>query len=428
VSSKDWLEKDYYKVLDVPKTASADAIKKAYRKLARQLHPDRNPGDAEAERRFKDVSEAYAVLSDAAKRKEYDETRALFGTGAFRRSAGGGGNDWGVPFDLGDLFAGAGRGPGGPGGPGGAAGGGPGGGSPGGATGDRRFSGGGGFSDLFGSLFSGAGGPAGADATHPGRSGTRRGPARGRDVEAELTLDFDEAIRGTTLPLTLSLPGACDTCRGSGAKPGTSPRTCQVCSGSGLATTNQGGFQLAEACRACQGVGTVVDEKCPDCRGAGVTTRKRTITVRIPPGVKDGQRIRLSGRGEPGRHGGTPGDLQLLIKVRPHELFTRIGPDLGLTVPVTFAEAALGVDLTVPTLDGQVRVRVPAGTPSGRVLRVRGRGVPRRAGGAGDLLVTIEVEMPSELSPQARQALEEFAAHSPPASRAKIDAAVRRAG
>jgi molecular chaperone DnaJ len=395
VSSKDWLEKDYYKVLGVTRSASADEIKKAYRKLARDLHPDRNPGDKAAETRFKDVSEAYSVLSDPAKRKRYDEDRALFGTGAIRRNARGGGG--GVPFDLGDLFAGMS----------------PGGGS--GSTGERRF--GGGFTDLFGSLFQGGGSGA----------GRRAGPARGRDVEAELTLSFEEAVRGTTLQVTLRAPGPCDTCHGSGAKPGTEPRTCPKCHGVGLVTTNQGAFQFSEPCRECQGVGTIVDEKCPDCRGTGAVSKPRPLTVRIPPGVADGQRIRLTGRGEPGERGGVTGDLYVLVRVRPHDLFTRKGHDLALTVPVTVAEATLGVDLVVPTLDSQVTLRVPAGTPSGRVLRARGRGVPRRGmGGAGDLLVTIEVEVPKELTPEARKAMEEFASHTPAASRDRLEAALRR--
>jgi molecular chaperone DnaJ len=388
VSSKDWLEKDYYKVLGVTRSASADDIKKAYRKLARELHPDRNPEDKNAETRFKDVSEAYAVLSDPGKRKEYDDMRALFGNGALRRNARGGGGS-SVPFDLGDLFGGGGGTSTG--------------------TGERRF--GGGFTDLFGSLFTGG--------------GRTRGPARGRDVEAELSLSFEEAVRGATLPLTLRAPGPCETCHGSGARPGTEPRTCPKCNGIGLVTTNQGAFQFSEPCRECQGVGTVVDEKCPDCRGTGAVTRPRTLTVRIPAGVNDGQRIRLAGRGEPGERGGTAGDLFVLVRVKPHALFTRSGENLGITVPVTVAEATLGVDLVVPTLDGQVTVRVPPGTPSGRTLRVRGRGVRRGSGTAGDLLVTIEVEVPKELTPEARKAMEEFAAHTAPASRERLDAALK---
>jgi molecular chaperone DnaJ len=390
MSSKDWLEKDYYKVLGVTRSASADDIKKAYRKLARELHPDHNPNDKVAEAKFKDVSEAYAVLSDQGKRKEYDDMRSLFGNGAIRRNARAGGSS--MPFDLGDLFGG-------------------GGGTPGTSTGERRF--GGGFTDLFGSLFTGG-------------SGRARGPARGRDVEAELSLAFEEAVRGATLPVTLRAPGRCETCHGSGAKPGTEPRTCPKCNGIGLVTTNQGAFQFSEPCRECQGVGTVVDEKCPDCRGTGAVTRPRTLTVRIPPGVNDGQRIRLAGRGEPGDRGGTAGDLFVLVRVKPHTLFTRSGENLGVTVPVTIAEATLGVDLVVPTLDGQVTVRVPPGTPSGRLLRVRGRGVPHRGSGtAGDLLVTIDVEVPKDLTPEARKAMEEFAAHTAPASRERIEAALK---
>jgi molecular chaperone DnaJ len=393
VSSKDWLEKDFYAVLGVPKSASADDIKKAYRKLARELHPDRNPGDKTAEMRFKDVSEAYGVLSDERKRKEYDETRALFGSGAFRRNARAGG---GTPFDLSDLF---GRGA-------------PGTGTTTGTGDDRRF-GGAGFSDLFSSIFSGGG-------------MGRRGAGKGRDVEAEVTLPFADAVKGVTMPLTLRTPGVCETCHGTGAAPGSQPRTCPACHGSGLVTSNQGAFSFSEPCRECQGVGTIVEEKCPDCRGTGGVTKTRTLNVRIPPGVTDGQRIRLSGRGEPGERGGSAGDLYVLIKVKPDDIFQREGNDLKLTVPVTFAEAVLGTDLRVPTLDGAVTVRVPPGTPSGRTLRVRGKGVTTRAGNPGDLLVTVDVQVPKNISEQARKALEEFANATPPASRERLDAAVRR--
>jgi molecular chaperone DnaJ len=395
VSSKDWLEKDFYAVLGVPKSASADDIKKAYRKLARELHPDHNPDDKKAEERFKDVSEAYGVLSDDRRRKEYDEMRALFGSGAFRRSARAGGGG-GVPFDLSDLFGG---------GASGSAGAGTG-------TGDRRF-GGAGFSDLFSSIFSGG-------------TGRRGGPSRGRDVEAEVILSFADAVRGTTMPLTLRTPGVCETCQGSGAAPGSHPRTCPACHGSGLVTSNQGAFSFSEPCRECQGVGTIVDEKCPDCRGTGGVTRTRTLNVRIPPGVTDGQRIRLSGRGEPGDRGGAPGDLYVLIRVKADDIFERKGDDLALTVPVTFAEAVLGTDLRVPTMDGAVTVRVPPGTPSGRTLRVRGKGVTTRTGRTGDLLVTVDVQVPKNVSEQAKKALQEFADATPAAPRERLDAAVRR--
>lgn len=397
MSSKDWLEKDFYAVLGVAKTASTDEIKKAYRRLARELHPDRNPGNPEAEERFKSVSEAYDVLSDDRKRREYDEMRTLFGSGAFRRNARSGANaGGGTPFDMNDFFGGA----------GGRA-----------AGEDQRF-GGAGFTDLFGTIFGGggAGGP---------RAG-RRGPMRGRDIEAEVTLDFADAVHGTTLPVTLRAPGVCETCQGVGAKPGTQPRTCPVCNGVGLVTSNQGAFSFSEPCRECQGVGTVVDEKCPECHGTGGVTKTRTLNVRIPAGVADGQRIRLAGRGEPGERGGPAGDLHLIVTVRADQLFGRDGDDLTLTVPISFPEAVLGTDLRVPTLDGAVTLRVPPGTPSGRIMRVRGRGVPRRDGGAGDLLVTVEVSVPSSIDPAARQALEEFAQYSPPPPRQHIEQEVRR--
>ncbi|WP_328464165.1 molecular chaperone DnaJ [Actinoplanes sp. NBC_00393] len=396
MSSKDWLEKDFYAVLGVTKSASPDEIKKAYRKLARDLHPDRNPGNKEAEEKFKAASEAYDVLADDKKRKEYDEMRSLFGSGAFRRGARTGG---GAQFDPSDLFGGFS-------GAGGAAG------------ADRRF-GGSGFSDIFSSIFSGGGGGAGP--------ATRRGPQRGRDVETEVTLDFAQAVRGTTLPLTLRTPGACDTCRGSGAKPGTTPRACAKCQGTGLISSNQGSFSFSEPCRDCQGSGSIVDEKCPECRGTGGVTKTRTINVRFPAGVADGQRIRLSGRGEPGDRGGPAGDLYVQVKVRPDDLFGRSGDDLTLTVPISMAEAVLGADLRVPTLDSPVTLRVPPGTPSGRKLRARGKGVVRKEGQAGDLIVTVEVQIPAGVTGEARDALEKFAKLTPPPARDRLEARVRKA-
>ncbi|MEU1687164.1 molecular chaperone DnaJ [Micromonospora sp. NPDC005707] len=392
MSSKDWIEKDYYAALGVQKSASSDEIKKSYRKLARESHPDHNPGDPKAEERFKAVSEAYAVLGDEKKRREYDEMRSLFGSGAFRRNARGAGQPGGMPFDVSDLFGGAGGG------------------------GETRF-GGGGLGDLFSSIFTGGG---------AGGAARPRGPARGRDVETEVALDFPDAVRGVTLPLTLRAPGVCETCHGNGAKPGTQPVACPVCHGAGVTTRNQGSFSFSEPCRNCQGVGTVVEEKCPECHGTGGVTKTRTLNVRFPAGVADGQRIRLAGRGEPGERGGPAGDLFVHVKVRPDELFGRTGDDLTLTVPITFAEAVLGIDLRVPTLDGTVTLRVPPGTPSGRVLRARGKGVVRRDGHAGDLLVTLDVVVPATLSDEARAALETFAEQTPPAAREHLDARVRR--
>ncbi len=387
MSSRDWAEKDFYAVLGVPRTATTDEIKKAYRRLARELHPDRNPGDTASEDRFKSVSEAYDVLSDARKRKEYDEMRQLFGAGMFRR-----GNRAGdATMDPSDLFGD-------------------------GSGGDRRF-GGAGFSDLFSTIFSGG---RGGTTTAP-----RRGPARGRDVEAEVALDFRDAVHGVTLPLTLRAPGVCDTCQGSGAKPGTSPRTCTMCNGAGLTSSNQGAFSFSEPCRACQGVGTVVEEKCPECKGTGGVTKTRTLNVRVPGGVGDGQRIRLAGRGEAGARGGPAGDLYVLIKVREDPLFGRTGDDLTLTVPITFPEAVTGVDLRVPTLDGVVTVRVSPGTTSGQKLRVRGRGVPRRDGTVGDLLVTVDIAVPRDLPAAALAALDSLAAALPPAPRGHLEQEVK---
>jgi molecular chaperone DnaJ len=382
MSTRDFIEKDYYGALGVSQNADAAEIKKAYRKLARDLHPDKNPGNADAEARFKDVSEAYDVLSDPKRRAEYDEARRLFGAGGAGARAGfpggfpgsGGG---GQPFDLGDLF---------------------------GAAGNAGRAGAGGLGDLFGNLFGGGGGAGTAPGSARARQQAASGPARGQDVETEATLSFDEAVLGVTVPLRMQSPGTCPTCAGSGAKPGTSPHTCEVCGGAGVTSRSQGAFAFSEPCRNCRGTGQVVDDPCPTCHGDGVTTQTRTITVRIPAGVKDGQRIRLAGKGAPGRRGGPAGDLFVVVHVSDHGLFGRRGEDLTLTVPITFPEAVLGTTLTVPTLDGNVTLKVPAGTASGRTLRVRGRGVPGR-GRSGDLLVTVEVAVPQRLSAEAERAV-----------------------
>ena len=398
MSTRDFIEKDYYEALGVPKDADAAAIKKAYRKLARDLHPDKNPGNAEAESRFKDVSEAYDVLSDDKRRAEYDEARRLFAGSGRAGFPGGGFSGGGFPgggqaFDLGDLFGATGGG------------------------GTRAGAGAGGLGDILGGLF---GGGAGAR----GRGAAASGPARGQDVETEATLSFQEAVLGVTVPLRMQSPGTCPTCSGSGARPGTTPHTCPVCGGAGVTSRSQGAFAFSEPCRECRGTGQVVDDPCPTCAGSGVTTQSRTITVRIPAGVKDGQRIRLAGKGAPGRRGGPAGDLFVVVHVADHALFGRKGDDLTLTVPISFAEAALGTTLTVPTLDGNVSLKVPAGTASGRTLRVRGRGVPTKSR-AGDLLVTVEVAVPKRLSPGAREAIEKLAAELPDDPRPEITAAVQ---
>jgi len=390
VSTKDWLEKDFYKALGVTKDTPAADIKKAYRKLARELHPDRNPGDAAAEARFKEVSEAYDVLSDDVKRKEYDEARALFAGGAFRGGFPGAGRTGGTPgsttFDLSDLFG--------------------------------NGSGGANFGDIFGGMF--GGGTGSGTRTSTGRGA---GPVRGRDLDAEITLSFDEAAHGLTLPLRLSGPGTCATCHGNGARPGSSPHVCGNCGGSGFVSRNQGAFGFSEPCRECQGTGQVIDDPCPECRGTGVTTQTRTISVRVPAGVRAGSKLKIAGKGTPGTRGGPAGDLFVTVHVHKHELFGRTGDDLTLTVPVTFAEAALGATIRVPTLDAPVSVKVPAGTPSGRTLRVRGRGLPKKSG-SGDLLITIDVAVPQKLNGAAREALQAFAAAQPDDPRPAISAAL----
>lgn len=375
------IEKDYYAALGVAKDADAAAIKKAYRKLARDLHPDKNPGNAEAESRFKEVSEAYDVLSDKAKRAKYDEDRSLFGRG-FRPGPGGGGGG-GASFDMSDLFGGASAG------------------------------GGANLSDLFGDLFGGGG---------TSRAG---GPTRGHDVSAELSLGFDEAVHGATLPLRLSGPGTCRTCHGSGARAGTGTHRCANCGGTGSVSRNQGAFGFSEPCRECRGTGTVVDSPCVDCGGTGVTNQTRTINVRVPAGVREGARLRIPGKGTPGTNGGRTGDLFVTVHVGKHDLFGRAGDDVTLTVPITFAEAALGTTLRVPTLDGSVALKIVPGTPSGRTLRVRGRGIVR-GHKTGDLLVTVEVAVPQKVSGDAREALDKYAAATRDDDpRSRITAALR---
>ena len=357
---REWLEKDYYATLGVASDDDAKTITKAYRKLARKLHPDANPGDASAEERFKEVSAAYDVVGDADKRKEYDEVRALgaagggFGPGGFGGPSGFAGN-----ADVGSIF-----------------------------------------SNLFGR--SGGGGSAGR------RSG-RVGPRRGADYETELHLSFVDAVEGVTTTVGLLADAVCGTCSGDGARPGTSPTICPRCGGQGTVAEDQGPFSFSSPCPRCAGRGLVIEDPCPTCAGSGVERRPRQVKVRIPAGVTDGTRIRVAGRGGPGRDGGPAGDLYVVCRVAPHDLFRVKGRDLALTLPITFPEAALGADVAVPTLDGStVTVRIPEGTPSGRTLRVRGRGVPAKAG-PGDLLITVEVAVPTKLSVAQRKAVEELA-------------------
>jgi molecular chaperone DnaJ len=373
VSARDWIDKDFYRELGISSDASDADIKKAYRKLARQLHPDANPGNSAAETRFKAVSEAYGVLGDAEKRKQYDEACRLFGTGGLRTPFGGGFGSGGSNFDFSDLFGG-GQGP--------------------------TSSGGlGGIGDMLGNLF----GRRGTGSPAAGR------PRRGTDVETEIRIDFLEAVRGATVPLRLSSPSTCDTCHGSGAKPGTTPRVCPTCGGAAFVSRSQGAFAFSEPCRDCRGTGRIVDDPCPECGGDGVSTKTRTLTVRIPPGVDDDQRIRLAEQGEPGQNGGHAGDLYVRVHVTPHAVFGRFGNDLTIRVPVTFTELALGATLQVPTLEDKVSLRVPPGTATGRVLRVRGKGIARRDGQVGDLLVTLQVTVPANVAGKAKAALESYA-------------------
>ncbi len=355
MAASDWASKDFYKVLGVKKDATQAEIKKAYRKLARDNHPDSNPGNKAAEERFKEVSEAYAVLSSADKRKEYDEQRTLFG-----QFKGGGGF----------------------------------GGQPGGGFSTADFD----LSDLLGGMFGGG----------RGRRSQRPQGRKGDDLETEATISFEQAVSGVTLPLRLSTDEPCPTCHGTGAKPGTVPKVCSKCQGSGMQTGAAGGvFAMTEPCSQCRGRGLVVEDPCGTCRGSGRAPASRTIQVKVPAGVKDGQRIKLRGKGDPGVNGGPDGDLFVIVHVEGHRLFGRKGDNLTITVPVAFDEAALGAEISVPTLDGPpVRIKVPAGTPTGRTMRARGKGGTKKDGSRGDLLVTIEVQVPAELTDEQKAAVE----------------------
>ena len=358
---REWFDKDYYAVLGVAKNASQAEIKKAYRKLAQQHHPDANAGDPRAEERFKEISAAYDVIGDEDKRTAYDRAREMgaagFGGGFPNGGPGGGfvGYPGGVRVDAADVN----------------------------------------LEDLLGGMFGGG-------------SRRRARPSRGADLETEVTLSFDDAMAGVTVPVTLTGPAPCTTCHGSGAAPGTQPVTCPTCRGSGQVAVNQGLFSMAQTCPRCRGAGRLIETPCPTCGGTGETRRKRTIQVKVPAGVKDGARIKLAGKGESGAAGGRPGDLFVRVHVRAHELFGRKGNDLTVEVPVSFPEAALGAHVQVPTLHGPVTLKVPAGTPSGKTFRVRGKGAPKRGGGHGDLLATVVVDVPRKLSKEQKKLVEQL--------------------
>jgi molecular chaperone DnaJ len=364
---REWFETDYYDVLGVAPSASEKDIARAYRKLAKQYHPDANPGNKEAEEKFKAVSAAHDVLGDSAKRKEYDEVRQMVASGV-------------GPFGGGGF------------------------GGPGGGEGFRtfQFDEGTGFSDLLGGLF-GRGGRG-----RRGRGARQAGPQRGADLESELHLDFLEAVHGVTTSVSFTADAVCSVCHGSGAKPGTTPDVCPQCGGSGEILVDQGPFSFSQVCPQCAGRGTIVTDPCPQCRGRGVERRRRDVKVRIPPGVDDGQRIRVAGRGAAGANGGPPGDLYVVVHVGSHPIFGRKGKGLTVRVPITFTEAALGTQVRVPTLDKPVTVKVPAGTESGKTVRVRGRGIDTGKGGPGDLLVTFDVVVPKKLDGAEKKAVEEL--------------------
>lgn len=373
---REWFDKDYYAVLGVPKNASPAEIKKAYRKLAQQHHPDTAKGDPAAEERFKEVSAAYDVLGDEEKRRSYDRVREM-GAGGFGPGFGGAG--W----------------------PGGA------GGRPGGVRYEEVNVDD--LSDLFGGLFGGA-----------GRRGGRRTAARsGADLETHVSLSFEEALAGATVPVTIDGPAPCSRCAGTGAEPGTSPVTCPQCGGRGEIAENQGFFSMSRTCPRCGGAGRIVEAPCTRCGGAGSERRTRTVNVRIPAGVRDGARIRVSGKGEPGRAGGPPGDLFVRVAVQAHPVFGRKGDDLTLELPISYPEAALGAKVQVPTLNGPVTLKVPAGTPTGKTFRIRGRGVARK-GGHGDLLVKVKVDVPSKLSKDEKELLKQLREVSPGSPRARL--------
>ena len=347
---------DLYEVLGVSKGASQDEIKKAYRKLARQYHPDRNPGDKEAEERFKEVQGAYDVLSDPEKRKEYDQlgSRIFSGAGGPR----GGNFQWsGNIGDLGDL------------------------------------------SDLFGDIFGGARGSS-------PRGRAQRGE-KGRDVEVQVNLSFEDSLKGLTTKIPVELETSCSACKGTGAEPGTSPKICPECRGRGVVSESQGLFALSQPCPRCGGNGTVVEQPCRRCTGTGRERRTKRYTVKIPAGVKDGTQIRLKGKGEAGYGGGPAGDLIVVTKVAPSPLFKRRGADLILEVPVTYAEAALGANVDIPTPEGRISLKVPPGSEDGKLLRVKGRGAPKlNGGGKGDLLARVRLVVPKKLTKAEREALE----------------------
>jgi molecular chaperone DnaJ len=375
---REWFEKDYYEVLGVDSSATEKDIARAYRKLAKQYHPDANPGDGVAEERFKDVSAAHEVLADPEKRKEYDQVREMVASGMRPGGSGfpggGFGGAGGQTFDFDDV----------------------------------------GLGDILGGLFGGGGGAGMGGRGRRGRRAQQQGPAPGHDLEAELYLDFMDAVHGVTTTVHLTGEAVCSVCNGSGAKPGTTPDVCPTCNGAGDVIVDQGPFSFSQVCPQCGGRGAIVKDKCRNCKGRGVEIRPREVKVKIPAGVQGGQRIKVAGRGAPGRFGGPPGDLYVTVHVHHHPVFGRSGKaNLTVKVPVTFAEAALGAQVKVPTLEHPVTVKVKPGTQSGTTVKVPKRGITLAKGSPGDLLVTFVVEVPEELNDEQRAAVEALAATMP---------------
>lgn len=359
MSQNDWIEKDFYKVLGVQKDAEEKEITKKYRKLARKYHPDANAGDTKAEEKFKSISAAYDVVGDNDKRKEYDEIRRLGpaagGLGGFGPGQGGGAGRT-MNFDNLDL------------------------------------------GDLLGGVFGrgGRGGPQQPRAN---------APTTGDDLESSLHLSFDDAVSGVTTSVHLVSDAPCGTCSGSGSKPGTKPATCSGCGGRGVLDENQGMFSLSQPCPQCAGRGKIITDRCKTCRGTGLERKSRMVKLRVPAGVKDGQKIKLAGRGGPGRFGGPHGDLYVAIDVAAHKLFGRKGNNLTVTVPISFAQAVLGSKIKAPTIDGSsVTLKMPAGTRSGKTFRAKGRGVETKST-TGDLLITVEIQVPKTLTDTQQEAL-----------------------
>jgi molecular chaperone DnaJ len=370
------MARDYYETLGVKKNATKEEIKKAYRRMARKHHPDVNPNDSSAEKRFKDIGEAYQVLSDDAKRQQYD----MLGHDAFTGGAAGHGYGGGQSYDY---------------------------------SGGFDF-GGGGFSDIFENLFGGGRG-----------RGSRRGqaqpfgPQRGQDAYANMAVTFDEAFRGAAREISLEVGEPCGACGGSGVKAGSKPSKCGMCGGKGQVSLGRGMFNLSQTCPQCGGTGQANANPCPSCSGQGVRPAVKRFSVKIPPGVDNGSKIRLAGKGSPGQQGGPPGDLYIITSVGGHRLFERKGSNLHCEIPITIVEAALGTLLEVPTPEGKSSIKIPPGTDSGKTFRLRGKGFPSLQGrGRGDLYVQVKIVTPKNVQDKERRLLEDFARLHPEDPRA----------